>query len=45
MITDPDRRSAKIDQNSFKPGGSGKPPVTVFIFSCSNDSAFLRASA
>src|SRR5262245_46591782 len=31
-------------QNSFIPGGSGKPPVTLFIFSCISVSALRRAS-
>src|SRR4029077_226330 len=32
-------------QNSFNPGGSGRPPVRFFIFSCSSVSALRRASA
>src|SRR5215212_6238833 len=32
-------------QNNFKPGGNGRPPVRLFIFSCSSASALRRASA
>ena len=32
-------------QNNFIPGGSGRPPATLFIFSCSRVSALRRASA
>jgi recombination protein RecR len=28
----------------LKPGGSGKPAVSAFIFTCASDSALLRAS-
>src|SRR5262245_1217398 len=32
-------------QNNFIPGGSGRPPATLFIFSCNMVSALRRASA
>src|SRR5262245_4189693 len=32
-------------QNNFIPGGSGRPPATLFIFSCNRVSALRRASA
>src|SRR5262245_33588546 len=32
-------------QNSFNPGGIGRPPATLFIFSCMSVSTLRRASA
>src|SRR5215831_10785756 len=34
-----------LAQNSCNPGGNGRPPVRLFIFSCSKVSALRRASA
>src|SRR5262249_44807177 len=38
-------RVARLRQNNFIPGGSGSPPVTACIFSCSRASTLRRASA
>src|SRR5262249_10328831 len=41
----PDLPAVRRIQNNFIPGGSGRPPATLFIFSCSSVSALRRASA
>src|SRR5262244_3326593 len=41
----PDPPAVGRIQNNFIPGGSGRPPATLCIFSCSSVSALRRASA
>src|SRR5262252_8837795 len=41
----PDLPAVRRIQNNFIPGGSGRPPATLFILSCSSVSALRRASA
>src|SRR6516164_1696969 len=40
----PDLPAVRPIQNNFIPGGSGRPPATLCIFSCSSVSALRRAS-
>src|SRR5437016_1180929 len=40
----PDLPAVRRIQNNFIPGGSGRPPATLCIFSCSSVSALRRAS-